>query len=128
MVQETWKPFKDLDGHQHISLTTFDKRGEPVCNPLWFAHDDDKIYAIAPSDDALIERIRCNAQVEVAACSPEGEIQGEVVEAMALVLPAARAFVAKRALSEKYGMHKRLFDLRCALRGRHAVYLEITPM
>ena len=127
MVQEKWKPFKDLDGHQYINLTTFCRNGDPVSTPLWFAHDGDLIYAVAPSDAALVHHIRRNAQVEVVAQAGGGGAD-EVIEAMALVLPEEQTYEAKQALAVKYGLHKRLFDLRCALRGRRPIYLEITPM
>ena len=127
MVQEKWKPFKDLDGHQFINLTTFCRNGDPVSTPLWFAHDGDRLYAVAPSNAALVHHIRRNAQVEVAAQS-DGSRSDENIEAMALVLPEEQTYEAKQALMAKYGLHKRLFDLRCALLGRRPVYLEITPM
>lgn len=122
------RAFSALVGHQYMSLTTFRKNGNPVPTPVWFAQRDDKLYVMTLSDAYKVARVRANAQVEVAPCTMRGELLGSSAEAMARVLDDAEGKSADQALTQKYGLMKRLFAFASRVRGGKYVYLEITPM
>lgn len=128
MLRETTMPFQQLSGHKYISLTTFRKNGQPVSTPVWFAEVDDRLYVLSMPKSGKIKRIRRNAQVEVAPCDGSGNVLGESMEAMALILPESEFWRADQALTRKYGLSKRLFMMLWRLQGTRPLFLEITAM
>jgi len=120
--------FPHLQGHQFMSLTTFRKSGAPVPTPVWFAQVDGVLYALTLPDSGKVKRIRNNAQVEVTPCNARGELLGAAQEGMARILPPDDSSKADKALSQKYGLMKRLMGFFSVLRGKHHLYLEISPM
>lgn len=121
--------FKNLDGQQYMSLTTFRKSGEGVSTPVWFAEDNGKLYMLTLHEAGKIKRIRNNAQVTVAPCTVRGEVLGESADGVARILEGDEAVRANNRLTRKYGFFKRGFDLIHRLTGNlnKRLYLEITP-
>ncbi len=118
--------FSTLQGHRYAALTTFRRDGQPVTTTVTFAEDGDRLYVMLPASAGEAQRIRDNAQVEVAPCAADGTLLGAAVEAMALVLADSQA--ARRALRHTFGVAERLHELSQTLRREPCVYLEITPM
>ncbi|XWX03215.1 PPOX class F420-dependent oxidoreductase [Aggregatilineales bacterium SYSU G02658] len=104
-------PFDALNGHQYLSLTTYRKSGQPVATPVWFAREGDRLYVVTQADSGKVKRIRNNAQVEIAPCDVRGNLKGERFPATARILPESDFQHADRAITRKYGLMKRLFDL-----------------
>ena len=128
MLREKSATFSILEGQTFLSLTTFRKNGNPVATPVWFAQDGDKLYVMTGAHTGKVRRIRHNAQVEVAPCTLKGDLLGSSLEAMAVILPDAQKIRANRALNQKYGWQKRIYDLTYILRAKKRTWLEITPM
>ncbi len=129
MLKEPISAFVPLHDHCFICLTTFQHDGEPVASPLRFAQVDDKLYVMTPTTAEVVKRIRENAQVEVAPCTPQGDLLGAALEGMAILLTADQRATARQALHRKYGWHSQLsqwFDE--ILHDAQFSYLEITPM
>jgi PPOX class probable F420-dependent enzyme len=119
--------FAIFGGHPCLSLTTFDREGQPITCRVRFAQDGDKLYVTCTANADFVERIHDNAQVEVAPCNERGEMIGRAIEAMAVVLPQARASAARR-LFGGHSLGERLHEWMLILSGSHTVCLEITPM
>jgi PPOX class probable F420-dependent enzyme len=111
-----------------LSLTTFRKNGAAVATPMWFAQEGDKLYVMTSADTGKVQRIRHNAQVEVAPCTLNGSLLGPSLEAMARILHDQDRALAQRVMLRKYGWQKRIYDLTYILRGKERVYFEITLM
>ena len=116
--------FTTFADDEYLSLTSFRNGGEPVTKRVRFAQVGGKLYVLSEADEA--ERIRRNAQVEVAPCTERGQALSRALEAMAVVAPDDQ--VARRALRKKYGLRQRVREVMQALRGARSVYLEVTPM
>jgi hypothetical protein len=50
----------EIHRQRYISLATFRKTGVPICTPIWFAEEDDKIYFMTNSKLGKVKRIRNN--------------------------------------------------------------------
>lgn len=119
--------FAGFGGFQFLSLTTFQRDGQPTTTTVRFAQDGDKLYVVCPITAEMVARIHDNAQVEVAPCDARGIAVGHSVEAMAVVLSPARAAAARRAFGTP-GLPQRIGEWLRARLGLPMVCLEITPM
>ncbi len=128
MLNEPMAAFAPLHDTPFLCLTTFRYDSEPVETPLRFAQDGKKLYLTLPMNAGVVRRIRENAQVEVSPCTRQGDLIGDAVEAMAIILADDEWAAARRSLNQKYGWTQRLIDLSNGLRGVQRVYIEITPM
>src|SRR5262249_47561257 len=121
--------FTDIAKSRYVLLTTFTKDGRPKPTPIWLAPNDGRLLAVTDTDSWKVKRIRNNPQVSLAACNLRGKPTSEPVPAVAGVLDASDTAVAQRAISRRYGIIGRLFDLYNRLRGGHVteVGIEIKP-
>jgi len=118
-------PFDALDGQQYISLTTYRKTGQPVATPVWFAREDGVLYVVTQAESGKVKRIRNNPQVQIAPCDVRGRLKGDPMPARARILSEEAFPAADRAITRKYGLLKRLFDV--FQRRSKRVYLAIEP-
>lgn len=126
--------FAALDKHSYLSLETFRKNGAGVRTPVWFAADpqadigsrDAKLYIYTVDGTGKVKRVRNNSRVRVAPCDRSGGLQGEWVEAKAVVVDGAEATHGLQLLSKKYFL-KRLFDLFAVFRPTKRAVMVITP-
>ncbi len=125
-VQNETDFFTHLRGHQFMKLTTFRKTGVAVPTPVWFAQDGDRLYVTTQANAGKVKRIRHTARVLVEPCTVRGDSLGPAVEARARILDAEDGRRADRALTRKYGLQKRLFDLFGMINRSQRTYLEIT--
>ena len=125
-TQNSMGAFANLQGHQFMKLTTFRKTGVAVPTPVWFAQEGDRLYVTTQPDAGKIKRIRHTARVLVEPCTVRGDSLGPSVEARARELDAREGEQANRALTRKYGIQKRLFDLFGMFSRAQRTYLEIT--
>jgi hypothetical protein len=125
--EQTALAFPTLQGHKFINLTTFRKTGKAVVTPVWFAQENGRVYVYTGAETGKAKRIRNNPQVQLTPSTRTGEPLGPSVDAVARILSREEEPVAKRALDQKYGWQKKLFDLFLKLRKFRHIYLEITP-
>ena len=129
MLKEQTDRFVPFHDQYFLCLTTFRHDGEPVATPLRFAQTGDKLYVMTLTTADVVQRVHENAQVEVAPCTAQGDLLGEPLEGMAILVSAEQRSTARRALNRKYGWHRHLHQwIDEELRHIPFSYLEITPM
>ncbi|MGF1470754.1 MAG: PPOX class F420-dependent oxidoreductase [Rubrobacteraceae bacterium] len=104
-------PFRYLEGHSYISLTTFRKSGEPVSTPIWFALHEGRIYATTEPDSGKMKRLRNNPSVLLAPCNAWGKESGERVEGVGRSVEEEPTGDAEATLRKKYRLGLRLIKL-----------------
>jgi PPOX class probable F420-dependent enzyme len=109
--------FAEVAKPRYILLTTFTKDGRPKPTAVWAAPDGDRLLVHTEDDSWKVKRIRNTTRVTVAACDMRGRPKGEPVEAVAKVLDKAEAANVQRAITKRYGIFGRLFDVYLKLRG-----------
>ncbi len=126
--------FAALDKKSYLSLETFRKNGAGVRTPVWFAADptadvrapNAKLYIYTVDGTGKVKRVRNNSRVRVAPCDRTGGLQGEWIDAKAVVVEGAEAARGLKLLSQKYFL-KRLFDLFAVFRPTKRAVIVITP-
>jgi PPOX class probable F420-dependent enzyme len=120
--------FSTLVGHQYMNLTTFRRDGRAVVTPVWFADIGGALVVMTGAEAGKVKRIRANSHVLLAPSDRAGKPLGAEFTARARVLSPSEQASADAALTRKYGMMKRMFDLMGRLRGAGSrAYLAIEP-
>lgn len=119
----------ELQNEQYISLTTFRKNGNDVATPVWFVETDGHFCVKTQADSWKVKRIRNNSHVVFAACNARGVIDGKTLKGMAEIHTADSPIGKQidKALTKKYGLFKRGFDLVGFISRADYVFIEITP-
>jgi uncharacterized protein len=123
-------PFAD---RKYLSLETFKKNGEGVRTPVWFAADpkkrldsgEAKLYVYTVANMAKVKRIRNNGRVRIAPCNMRGGVQGEWVDARAVIATGDEAARGMQLLNKKYVPWKQLLDFFGSFRRRQHVVIAI---
>jgi PPOX class probable F420-dependent enzyme len=121
-------PFATLLTHQYINLITYRKSGETVATPVWFVHDNQRLYVMTNHNAGKVKRIRNNPVVQIEPCDARGTRLGERMTANARVLDTSDHARVNQLLNHKYGLMKRLFDLMALFNGgiKSRDFIEIT--
>jgi PPOX class probable F420-dependent enzyme len=124
-----------LKHHQYCLVVSYRRSGEAVPTPVWFAIEDGRLLFLSDAEAAKLKRIRANSRVRVAPCTARGKPLGPPIEATARLLESAEDQQrAKRAIEAKYQpgdgrIYQRLLaPLLGSIGGRHAVYVEVSPV
>jgi hypothetical protein len=120
--------FSNLTGHQYLRLTIFRKNGQPVSTPVWFVHENGRLYVLSSRNAGKVKRINNMPQVIVEPSDASGRPLGPSVEAVARVLPPIKFPAAKAALDQKYGLIKKFFNFYMSLQRAQIIYLEIVQV
>ena len=120
-------PFSILHKQQYANLFTFRKSGEAVKTPVWFAERSGKLYVMTTTNSGKVKRIRNNGRVQIGPSDRAGKPLGPTIEAQARLLEAHEMEVAKRALDDKYGLLKAVFDFFGTISGMDRAWIEISP-
>lgn len=126
--EQRMSPFTPLLAHQYINLITHRKSGELVATPVWFVHDQQRLYVMSGRNAGKVKRIRNNAQIFIEPCDARGTTLGDRMAAQAYVLDAVNHARVNQLLNKKYGMMKRIFDLMALFNGgiKSRDFIEIT--
>lgn len=121
-------PFATLSTHQYINLITYRKSGESVATPVWFVHDNQRLYVMTGGNAGKVKRIRNNPVVQIEPCDARGTRLGEGMTAKARLLDSADHARVNQLLNQKYGLMKRMFDLMALANGsiKSRDFIEIT--
>ncbi|MFZ9858540.1 MAG: PPOX class F420-dependent oxidoreductase [Roseiflexaceae bacterium] len=121
-------PFTTLLTHQYLNLITYRKSGETVATPVWFVHDNQRLYVMTSRNAGKVKRIRNNPVVQIEPCDARGTRLGDGMTANARVLDVADHARVNQLLNQKYGMMKRLFDFMALFNGgiKSRDFIEIT--
>ena len=123
-------PFASLYTHQYALLKTFRKNGDAVPIPVWFAHENGKLYITTANTAGKIKRIRNNGRATLTPCDQRGRIigDGKEVEGVAREVPVAEYAYANAVLLRKYKLMYRMFDVLGFFTRRKSAYIEISPV
>jgi PPOX class probable F420-dependent enzyme len=117
----------DIPPHKRSLLITYRRDRTPVPTPVWAAAGDGHLYVRTERTAGKVKRLRRDPRLLVAPCTVRGEPLGAPFEATARVLPPAEEPRAERALLERYGLGRALFERGMDLLRVDMCYLEITP-
>jgi len=109
--------FTDLYTHQYINLITYRRSGETVATPVWFVHENHRLYVGTSRNAGKIKRIRNNPQVLIEPCDARGTPLGARITAQARILAADEHVRINQLLNQKYGLMKRLIDVMSRING-----------
>jgi uncharacterized protein len=112
--------FADLAKSQYILLTTFTKDGRPKPTPIWAALDKergDRLLVITVGNSWKVKRIRNTPRVTLATCTMGGRPTSDAVEGTAAVLDKSHNDAVYDAISKRYGIVGKVFNLFSKLRG-----------
>lgn len=110
---------------QYVNLETYRKSGQAVRTPLWFVEADGALYMRTPAASAKVRRIRNNPHVRVVPSDVRGNPLGIWQDGEAHLIDADQAEWVNELLKRKYGLLKRLIDLRARLRKTRAVVIAV---
>src|SRR6476661_2482682 len=99
--------FAEVSKARYVLLTTFTKDGKPKPTAVSVAHDGDRLLVHTEEDSWKVKRIRNTPRVTVAVCDMRGRPKGESVETVAKVLDKAETADVQRAITKRYGPHRR---------------------
>jgi uncharacterized protein len=121
--------FADVAKSQYVLLTTFTKDGRPKPTPVWVVSEGDRVLVISEEKSWKVKRIRNTPRVTLAVCDIRGRPKSEPIEATATILDKSQTGAVYDAISRKYGLIGRVFNLFSKLRGgmQNNVGLELLP-
>lgn len=129
--------FSALEGHKYVRLTTYRRDGREVATPVWFAFPEnagagERAYVVTGASTGKAKRIRAGSPADLTPSDWRGRpINGSsTIRAAARLLPDEESGPAEEALSGKYGLQYRAFDLverRVSRNPSERVFLELTP-
>ena len=115
----TARAFAALDEYQFLNLTTFRRDGTPATSPLWFVHEDGRLYLTTFAETAKVKRLRANDRAEVAPADRGGKPLGSPIAVRGRCVADRHEAERARALfARRYGWQFRLLDPLFALVSR----------
>jgi PPOX class probable F420-dependent enzyme len=110
---------------KYVNLETFKKSGQAVRTPLWFVEENGVLYMRTPAASAKVRRIRNNPHVRVVPSDVRGNPLGLWQDGEARLIDADEAKWVNDLIKRKYGLLKRLIDLRSRLKGTKAMVIAV---
>jgi uncharacterized protein len=117
----------ELGDCKRTLLVTFRRDGMPVPTPVWGAQANGVLYVRSERSSGKVKRLQRDTRVLAAPCTVRGEPLGAPFEATATVVPREREPIAERALAERYGLGRWLFEWAMDVMRVDMCYLEIVP-
>ncbi|MEA2152651.1 MAG: uncharacterized protein QOI18_884 [Solirubrobacteraceae bacterium] len=108
-------------------LVTYRRDGTPVPTPVWAAIAAGRLYVRSERSSGKVKRLRNDGRLLVAPCTVRGKPLGAPLEARARVLPTAQETIGERALAQRYGLGRELFERAMDLLRVDMCFLEVTP-
>jgi len=108
-------------------LVTYRRGGTPVPTPVWAAAADGRLYVRSERSSGKVKRLRNDPRLLVAPCTVRGRPLGDPLEASARVLAPEQELLAERALAQRYGLGRELFERAMDLLRVDMCFLELTP-
>lgn len=126
-----------LEGHRYVRMTTYRRDSRAVHTPVWFAFPEsagsgDRIHVVTGLESGKVKRIRAGSAVDLTPSDWRGRPvrAADTVRVVVRLLPEDETRRAEEALSKKYGLQYRIFDLverRVPRNPPERVYMELTP-
>ena len=103
----------------YISFATRKRSGDWVATPVWFAPDGSSYYVFSAGDAGKVKRLRNFSESRIAACTMNGTLTGEWLDAQAYLLSTqVDEEAALAALHRKYGWQMWVTDLLSGITGK----------
>lgn len=117
---------RQFSRRKYLNLETFRKSGVGVKTPVWFVEVDNIFYITTFPSSGKVKRISRNGRVNIAPCKVDGTLMGEWVPAFAFIVDdKAECQEADRMMFKKYGLLKKLLDIRQNRNGSENTILKI---
>lgn len=114
-----------FSNQRYVCLETYKKDGQGVRTPLWFAEHQGILYMRTPAQSAKVRRIRNIPRVRIVPSDVRGGPTGEWMDGRAQLIEAAEAEWVNQLIKQKYGLLKRLIDIRSRLKGTESVVIAV---
>jgi len=114
-----------FSNQQYVNLETYRKSGQAVRTPLWFVEDHGVLYMRTPATTAKVKRIRNNPHVRVVPSDARGNPRGDWIDGEAQLIDAKEAEWVNQLIKRKYGLLKRLIDIRSRLKGTRSMVIAV---
>ena len=114
-----------FSNQSYLNLETYRKSGQVVRTPLWFIEDHGVLYMRTPAVSAKVRRIRNNPRVRVVPSDWRGNPAGVWIDGEADLIDAHEADWVNQRIKRKYGLLKRLIDLRARLKRVEPVVIAV---
>lgn len=115
----------DVRACKRALLVTFRRDGTPVPTPVWAAEAGGLLYVRSERAAGKLKRLRRDPRLLVAPCTVRGRPLGAPFEATARTLGREEEPVAERALANRYGAGRELFERTMDIMRVDMCYLEI---
>ncbi len=112
-------------GKRYLSLETYRRDGRSVRTTVWFVRRGDALYIRTLQDSGKAKRLCGNANVRAAPSSFGGEPMGSWIQATVKAAGDDSGPV-NELFNRKYGVQKRLMDVRARLVGKKYLTYELT--
>jgi PPOX class probable F420-dependent enzyme len=117
----------DVGRCKRALLVSFRRDGTPVPTPVWAALAGEVLYVRSERSSGKVKRLRRDPRMLLAPCTVRGRPLGAPLEASARVLSGEEELAAERALAERYGLGRELFERAMDLMRVDMCYLEVRP-
>ena len=114
-----------FSAQRYVNLETYRKSGQGVRTPLWFIEQQGVLYMRTPAQSAKVKRIRNNPHVRIVPSDVRGNPIGEWIEGKAQLIATDDAEWVNQLVKRKYGLFKRLIDIRSRLKGTQYVVIAV---
>jgi PPOX class probable F420-dependent enzyme len=118
---------EDVQAYKRALLVTYRRDGTPVPTPVWAAEADGCLYVRSERASGKVKRLRRDPRILIAPCTVRGKPLGAPFEATGRMLSTGEEPDAERALAERYGLGRALFEWTMDRLRVDMGYLEITP-
>jgi hypothetical protein len=118
---------EDLARHRHTLVVTYRRDRTPVATPVWGAPAGGRLYVRVERGSGKVKRLRRDHRALLAPCTSRGMQLGPPLQASGRVLVGAEEQAAERALADRYGLVRAIFEGAVDLIGVDMCYLEFTP-
>jgi PPOX class probable F420-dependent enzyme len=109
--------FAEIAKSEYILLTTFTKDGRPKPTAIWAVSQEDSLIAITQEKSWKVKRIRNTPRVTIATCDRGGNPKSEAVDAVGAILDKSANAATYDAISKRYGLIGKTFNVFSKLRG-----------
>jgi PPOX class probable F420-dependent enzyme len=114
-----------FSAQRYVNLETYRKNGQSVRTPLWFVEQRGVLYMRTPAQSAKVKRIHNNPHVRIVPSDVRGNPRGVWIDGNAQIIDAAEAEWVNQRVKQKYGLLKRLIDIRSRLKGTQSVVIAV---
>ena len=122
MTRDTLARFAN---QRYVNLESFRKNGQGIRTPLWFVEAQGVLYMRTPAQSAKVKRIRNNPRVRIVPSDMRGNPKGVWIDGWATLIEAAEGEWVNQLVKRKYGLLKRLIDIRSWLKGTKYMVIAV---